>query len=169
MATNMTPNRPYLIRAFYDWIVDNDLTPYLLVDAMVDGVQVPSQFVKDGQIVLNIAPHAVAGLDVGLDAISFSARFGGVAYQVYIPCWAVQAIYARENGAGTMFSDEEYSTAPAEPAPKPGLAVVEEERNADTADLADSADSAEPEAAEVETPTEPAPRPRGRPTLTLVK
>lgn len=168
MTTQMTPNRPYLVRAFFDWIVDNNLTPYLLVNAEASGVQVPSQYVKDGQIVLNIAPQAVGGLDMGLDAIRFSARFGGVAHQIYIPLWAVQAIYARENGAGTMFSDEEYETAPAPQSPvaelRPTLAEVSET----------------PEKPEQEEPVadEPAPVPptppagnsaRKRPHLTLVK
>jgi len=103
----MTPNRPYLLRAFYEWIVDNNLTPYLVVDATMTGVKVPTQHVQNGQIVLNINPSAVGNLLLGNDAVTFSARFGGSPFALYIPQRAVLAIYARENGAGTMFTPEE--------------------------------------------------------------
>jgi len=103
----MTPNRPYLLRAFYEWIVDNNLTPYLVVDATMAGVKVPTQHVQNGQIVLNINPSAVGNLLLGNDAVTFSARFGGSPFALYIPQRAVLAIYARENGAGTMFTPEE--------------------------------------------------------------
>ena len=103
----MTPNRPYLLRAFYDWIVDNNCTPYLVVDATVQGVKVPAQFVQNGQIVLNTAPTAVGNLQLGNDAVTFNARFGGQPFALYIPLNAVLAIYARENGAGTVFTLEE--------------------------------------------------------------
>lgn len=103
----MTANRPYLLRAFYDWIVDNNCTPYLVVDATVQGVKVPMQFVQNGQIVLNTAPTAVGNLQLGNDAVTFSARFGGQPFALYIPLSAVLAIYARENGAGTVFTLEE--------------------------------------------------------------
>ncbi len=103
----MTPNRPYLLRAFYEWIVDNNCTPYLVVDATVAGVKVPAQHVKDGQIVLNISPGAVGNLQLGNDAVTFNARFGGNPFALYVPQRAVLAIYARENGAGTMFTPEE--------------------------------------------------------------
>lgn len=104
---SMTPNRPYLLRAFYEWIVDNNLTPYLVVDATMVGVKVPTQHVQNGQIVLNINPSAVGNLQLGNDAVTFSARFGGSPFALYIPQRAVLAIYARENGAGTMFTPEE--------------------------------------------------------------
>lgn len=103
----MTPNRPYLLRAFYEWIVDNNLTPYLVVDATVPGVKVPLQHVQNGQIVLNINPSAVGNLLLGNDAVTFNARFGGSPFALYIPQRSVLAIYARENGAGTMFKPEE--------------------------------------------------------------
>src|SRR5574337_415365 len=103
----MTSTRPYLIRAFYDWIVDNHLTPYILVDAEMEGVQVPQEFVKDGHIVLNISPMACQGLHIQNDRILFSARFSGVALQVCVPPKAVQAIYARENGRGMIFNDKD--------------------------------------------------------------
>lgn len=108
----MTPNRPYLLRAFYEWLVDNELTPHLVVDAELPQVKVPRQFVQDGQIVLSIAPQAVVGLTMDNDAVSFSARFAGVPQQVYLPIWAISAIYAKENGAGTVFQDEaEYTSS----------------------------------------------------------
>ena len=103
----MTPNRPYLLRAFYEWIVDNNCTPYLVVDATLPGVKVPLQHVKDGQIVLNISPGAVGNLLLGNDAVTFNARFSGNPFALYIPQRSVLAIYARENGAGTMFTPEE--------------------------------------------------------------
>ena len=82
MLGSMTSSRPYMIRAIYEWVVDNDCTPYILVNAMQEGVQVPQQFVQDGQIVLNISPTAVVGLDVGNDELGFRGRFGGVAQDV---------------------------------------------------------------------------------------
>lgn len=103
----MTPNRPYLLRAFYEWIVDNNGTPYLVVDATASDVKVPTQFVQNGQIVLNTAPSAVGNLQLGNDAVTFNARFGGKPFALYIPVTAVLAIYARENGAGTVFTLEE--------------------------------------------------------------
>lgn len=103
----MTANRPYLLRAFYEWIVDNNCTPYLVVDATVSAVKVPIQFVQNGQIVLNTAPSAVGNLQLGNDAVTFNARFGGQPFALYIPVNAVLAIYARENGAGTVFTLEE--------------------------------------------------------------
>ncbi len=98
--------RPYLIRAIYDWAVDNGLTPHVLVDANVPGVQVPSSYVRDGKIALNIHPRAVEGLQVGQDSIMFSARFGGLSFEVTVPVEAVLAIYARENGRGFFFQKE---------------------------------------------------------------
>ena len=105
----MTPNRPYLLNAFYHWILDNELTPYIVVHADLSGVQVPAQVVTDGQVVLNIAPSAVQSFLMNGDSVSFSARFGGVPYEIYIPIYAISAIYAKENGAGTMFPEDEYA------------------------------------------------------------
>jgi stringent starvation protein B len=102
----MTSNQPYLLRAFYDWIVDNDLTPYIVVNATMPGVQVPEQFVKDGQIVLNISPSACVHFELDVQSLSFQARFGGQPHRIYMPTPAVLAIYARENGAGTVFTQE---------------------------------------------------------------
>jgi len=105
--TSMSSNRPYLLRAIYDWISDNDLTPYVLVDAGMNGVRVPPQVIKNGQVVLNLAMRAVANLDLGNEWISFSARFSGVSQTINIPVQAVLALYAQENGQGMMFPAEE--------------------------------------------------------------
>jgi len=115
----MTPSRPYIMRALYEWIVDNDCTPYVLVDAAVTDVMVPQQFVKDGQIVLNISPGAVMDLNIGNDAMAFNGRFGGVATDIYVPISAVVGIYARENGQGMVFEPEESTPPPEEPPPDP--------------------------------------------------
>jgi stringent starvation protein B len=115
----MTPSRPYIMRALYEWIVDNDCTPYVLVDAAVSDVMVPQQFVKDGQIVLNISPGAVMDLNIGNDAMAFNGRFGGVATDIYVPIAAVVGIYARENGQGMVFEPEESTPPPEEPPPDP--------------------------------------------------
>jgi len=102
---NMTSSRPYLLRAMYDWIVDNGMTPHILVNTGVAGVQVPPAQVKDGKIVLNLSPGAIRGLDLGKTHISFSARFGGVPFTVNAPVDSVLAIYARENGKGMLFPE----------------------------------------------------------------
>lgn len=105
-VSEMTPKRPYLLRALYDWIVDNQLTPHLVVDATIVGTKVPQQFVKDGQITLNISPSAVVGLQLLDDAIRFNARFSGQPMEVIVPMTAALALFARENGAGAMFEAE---------------------------------------------------------------
>jgi stringent starvation protein B len=102
----MSSNKPYLVGAFYDWISDNDLTPYIVVDVSVYGVLVPMSYVNDGQIVLNIAASAVGSIALGADAIEFSARFGGKLEHMTVPYGAVAAIYAKENGAGTSLPIE---------------------------------------------------------------
>ncbi len=104
-----SPTRPYMTRAIYEWICDNQLTPYLLVDATTAGTMVPTEYVKEGQIVLNTAPHAVHAFHISNDAISFSARFGGASRQLYIPMPALLGIYARENGEGLFFDPNEYA------------------------------------------------------------
>jgi stringent starvation protein B len=131
----MTPSRPYIMRALYEWIVDNDCTPYMLVDAAITDVMVPTQFVKDGQIVLNISPGAVVELNIGNDAVIFNGRFGGVATDIYVPVAAVIGIYARENGQGMVFDAEDAiddsgtppdddPPAPTRPEGRPSLKVV---------------------------------------------
>ncbi|MDV5353917.1 ClpXP protease specificity-enhancing factor [Kosakonia sp. SMBL-WEM22] len=104
--SQLSPRRPYLLRAFYEWLLDNQLTPHLVVDVTLPGVRVPMEYARDGQIVLNIAPRAVGNLELGNDEVRFNARFGGVPRQVEVPMAAVLAVYARENGAGTMFEPE---------------------------------------------------------------
>ncbi len=111
----MTPRRPYLVRAIYQWVLDNGFTPHVLVNAGIEGVQVPPEYVRDGQIVLNLAPSAVKDLYIGDDRVELSARFGGVARPVTFPMAAVLALYARENGQGMVFPDE----GPAEEPPPP--------------------------------------------------
>lgn len=103
----MTPNRPYLIRALYEWLADNNQTPYLLVNAEYDDVQVPFDYVEDGRIVLNISMTAVRDLQLDNAAITFNARFGGRPMQVYVPPAAVLGIYSRENGQGMLFPEED--------------------------------------------------------------
>ena len=102
----MTSSRSYLIRALYDWILENNCTPYVLVDAEREGVDVPRQFVKDGQIVLNVSPSAVVDLRINNDDLTFNARFSGVATDVYVPIHAALGIYARENGQGMLFEND---------------------------------------------------------------
>ncbi|MBN9230193.1 MAG: ClpXP protease specificity-enhancing factor [Legionella sp.] len=116
---NMTSNKPYLIRAAYDWIVDNELTPYLLVNAAYYGVEVPKAYVDDNQrIVLNISPAATRGLILENDRIEFAARFAGETEHLIVPPGAVLEIYAKENGRGIAFEYEESPQPPPEPAPK---------------------------------------------------
>ena len=102
----MTSSRPYLIRALHEWVLDNGMTPHILVDAESEGVQVPHQFIENGKIVLNISPASVINLELGNDYISFNARFSGQPMDVFLPVSAVIALYARENGQGMVFADE---------------------------------------------------------------
>lgn len=103
----MISSRPYLIRAIYDWIVDSGLTPYMLVSAQVADVTVPTQYIQDGKIILNVSPSAVRGLELTNEWVMFSARFSGVSMEVSLPPQAVLAIYAKENGRGMVFSEED--------------------------------------------------------------
>lgn len=112
---DMSSSRPYLVRALYEWILDNQCTPYLLVNAEYPDAAVPAAFVEDGQIVLNLSPSAVRELHMDNELISFDGRFGGVAQQVWIPIGAIMAIYARENGQGMVFELEPSAPLPAEP------------------------------------------------------
>jgi len=105
-SVKMSSNKSYLVRAYYDWISDNDLTPYIVVDVNVYGVLVPMAYVAEGQIVLNIAASAVGTIALGNSAIEFSARFGGKLEHITVPYGAVAAIYAKENGVGTSLPIE---------------------------------------------------------------
>ncbi|MGV8926784.1 MAG: ClpXP protease specificity-enhancing factor [Ewingella sp.] len=165
---DMSPRRPYLLRAFYEWLLDNQLTPHLVVDVAMPGVMVPMEFARDGQIVLNVAPRAVGNLELGNDDVRFNARFGGVSRNVFVPIAAVLAIYARENGAGTMFEPEAaYESEGAfeghndddnnnkDPSSAPTMSVID----GDLPDVAEESPDYEP----------PTPPRGGRPSLRVVK
>ncbi len=141
----MSSHRPYLLRALVEWINDNGLTPHILVDAGVAGVQVPPASIKDGRVVLNIAERAVVRLSIDHEAVTFSARFSGVSYPVHVPVSAVLAVYARENGQGMALPDD---IVAAEDAPEDDLP---------------SDDDAAP------TPPDDTPPKPGRPHLRVVK
>ena len=126
-VSEMNSSRPYLLRAIYDWIVDNRLTPYLLVNVEMPDVNVPMEYVNNGKIMLNIAPEAVQALDMAGDELSFHARFSGKSTHVSLPMSAALAIYARENGRGMVFNDEDET--PPDPAKEktsraPNLRVI---------------------------------------------
>ncbi|CAN7286689.1 ClpXP protease specificity-enhancing factor [Aquipseudomonas alcaligenes] len=140
----MNSSRPYLVRALYEWIVDNNCTPHLLVNAEFAGVKVPAGYANDGQIVLNVSPSAVRHLRMDNDAVSFEGRFGGVAHNLYIPAAAIMAIYARENGQGMVFDLEP--------------PVVDEDDQGPEDDGPSGGD-----------PSSGSPRPSGRPSLKVVK
>jgi stringent starvation protein B len=110
--SEMTSSRPYLMRGVYDWIVDNNLTPYLLVNAELAGVYVPQEHVSNGKIVLNIAPEAVQNMDMMGEEVSFNARFHGKPMRVHVPLEAALALYARENGRGMVFSEDANTATP---------------------------------------------------------
>ena len=114
-AAAMTSNRPYLLRALYQWINDNDMTPYLLVNAGAEGVQVPRSAIKDGRVVLNMATRAVSQVEIGLREVRFLARFGGVSQSVRVPMAAVIAIYAQESGQGMMLPEDGAALPPEDP------------------------------------------------------
>ena len=156
----MTPRRPYMLRAFYDWLVENDLTPHIVVYAMLPGLRVPQEFIQDGQIILNIAPRAVGQLELGNEAITFHARFGGRPHSVIVPLYAVQAIYARENGAGTMFEPEDAY-----------LSIEEEELTESSlpTGLSVASDSEQAAINEEQDGDEEPPKPPVRPTVRLFK
>jgi stringent starvation protein B len=122
---SMTSSRPYLLRALYEWILENNCTPYIVVNAYAEGVQVPQDYVKDGQIILNISPVAVHGLLMSNEALEFNGRFAGIPTPVYVPSGAIMGIYARENGQGMVFDAEKPTPLPPMP-PKPpsGLSPV---------------------------------------------
>jgi len=148
----MTTRRPYLIRAFNEWIVDNGMTPYLSVDAEYEGVEVPVDYVVDGEIVLNISQGSVRNLELGQEYVLFDARFSGRAYQIVVPVKAVLAIFARENGEGMAFT---YSKK-GEGAGDHTQEMVIQSRSE--------------EAIDDEEPNDPPPKsPAGRPSLKIVK
>lgn len=122
----MTSSRPYLLRAFFEWIVDNDFTPYIVVNAQISGVIVPKEYIEEGRIVLNISPGAVRKLLLANDHVEFNARFAGVPFDVYVPTKSITAIYAKENGRGMVFKDDEDEDEP--PTDKKGSSGDEKEK-----------------------------------------
>lgn len=124
-VSEMTSSRPYLLRAVYEWIADNGLTPQIVVDARQEQVRVPATYVRDGKIVLNVSASAVRGLRIGNEWVEFSARFGGTPFEVAVPTRAVLAIMARENGTGMSFPDSgDGDRPPPTPRSRPNLRVV---------------------------------------------
>ncbi|MBB3143216.1 ClpXP protease specificity-enhancing factor [Halomonas organivorans] len=156
----MQSSRPYIARALYEWLLDNELTPYAVVDAELEGVEVPRQFVQNGQIVLNLGVSAIRDLSMTNEAIAFSARFGGQPMQIMVPIEALIALYARENGVGMVFGHEpvmpgvDVDDEQAPQADAPGLSSVEAE-----------GESTDDESKEEK---EEAPK-KGRPSLRVVK
>ena len=120
----MISSRPYLLRAFYDWIVDNHLTPYLVVNAEWPGVKIPQDYVENGRIVLNIDPEAVRGLKIANKRVTFNAQFGGVPFDIDVPMRAAAAIYAKENGKGMVFKDDEEDEDDDDGAPTPSSSTA---------------------------------------------
>ncbi|MGZ4968676.1 MAG: ClpXP protease specificity-enhancing factor [Methylobacter sp.] len=124
----MTSLKPYLIRSIYEWIIDNNLTPHLLVDAEDTSAILPKEFIEDGKIVLNIRPEAIQGLSLGNEEIEFNARFSGKPMHISTPITAVLAIYAKENGKGMIFDQEDNDgdepPPVKKPAVKPNLRIV---------------------------------------------
>ncbi len=111
----MSSSRPYIVKALYDWIIENECTPYILVNAYGDNVEVPQEHVKDGQIILNISPSAVQNLFIRSEAIDFDGRFAGIPKRVYVPINAVMGIYAKENGQGMIFDPDANVPKPPNP------------------------------------------------------
>ena len=155
-APDATSTRPYLLRAMHEWCTDSGFTPYVAV-FVDETVQVPMEYVKNGEIVLNVGYDATSGMTLGNEFIEFKARFGGVPREIIISINRVMAIYARENGQGMSFPMNTASDAVAVPkksAPvRPSLSAVETPT------------------AKVDTDEEPSPpgAPSGRPTLTRIK
>lgn len=152
MSQDMTSNKPYLVRAFYDWISDNELTPHIVVDINVYGVLVPMSYVNDGQIILNISASAVGTISLGPDAIEFSARFGGKLEHLVVPYGAIAAIYAKENGAGTSLPIEHVEVEEEQPV-KASLTEVPTSEESDS--KSSSSEEAKPK--------------KGRPGLRVIK
>jgi stringent starvation protein B len=165
----MTSNRPYLLRAVHEWICDNGLTPHIVVDAEKPGVQVPPQAINEGRVVLNLAPRAVSRLEIGNDAITFMARFGGVSHAVSVPVLAVQAIYARENGQGMLLAEDTTSAPPVQPSDAaPDRPVIPSLQAVPTSTQdASVSDGDQDESGDGDKPDKP--RPKGKPTLHVVK
>ena len=169
-----TPTRPYLLRALHDWCTDNGFTPYIAV-FVGPGVQVPMEYVKNNEIVLNVGFEATSSLQLGNDFIEFKARFGGMAREIRVPVDHVVAIYARENGQGMAFpvptEGGARGEAPSDVAPMRGLRLASSESDAEVPAVAGPTPSlaaAPPQDAPPE-PTGPSATPGGRPALKRIK
>ena len=161
MPTSMTSNKSYLVKAFYDWISDNQLTPYIVVDVSVAGVVVPMSYVNDGQIVLNVSGSAVGSIALNTDAIEFSARFGGKLEHLYVPYGAIAAIYSKENGAGTSL--------PIEHPPVPEESNIAAVRSADKPVLTGVASLEAVESEPQALTDKPVSSTKGKPSLKVIK
>ena len=151
----MRPQRPYLLKALYQWILDNDETPYVLVRASVEGVSVPQEHVENDQIVLNLSPNAVRDLVMEDEYVMCASRFGGRAFELVLPMASILAIYCRDSGEGMVFPEE---SAFAEKGPAISVADTEPQQP-------------QPEAAEAEADSEGKEKPggkKGKPGLRLV-
>lgn len=115
----MKPQRPYLLRALYEWVVDSDDVPHVLVDATADGVVVPTEHVEDGKIVLNLGPNAVRDLALEDDYVMCNSRFGGRPFEIYLPMASIRAIYGRDSRQGMVFPDETVPEDDGAPTPGP--------------------------------------------------
>src|SRR5690349_3196063 len=122
--TPVRSRRPYLLRAMHEWISDSNQTPHIVVDASMEGVEVPRQYVQGGKIILNVSSNATSMLSLGNEIVRFRARFGAATYDVSVPIAAVLGIYARETGQGMIFSESDTPSPPpappSEPAPPSG-------------------------------------------------
>lgn len=104
----LSPTRPYMVRAIFEWLEDNNLTPYIMVDTTQPNVSVPPEYIQDGRIVLNIASRATGNLKIDNDYVHFNARFGGVSREIWVPMSALMGIYAKEISQGMFFDASEY-------------------------------------------------------------
>lgn len=160
--------RPYLLRAIYQWALDNALTPQVLVDATWQGVRVPQGSAADGRIVLTIHPNAVRDLEMGDEYLSFSTRFGGRPHQVVLPISAVLAIYSRENGRGLFFHAEQDAPGAQSP-PAPGKPAQSPPKLSPLEKPSPAAKSTQPPSPSTPSPDKPPPKKPGAPHLKLVK
>ncbi|VAY02506.1 Stringent starvation protein B [Arsenophonus endosymbiont of Aleurodicus dispersus] len=156
----MSPRRPYLLRAYYEWLLDNKMTPHLVVDINILGVNVPIEYEHKGQIILNITPSAIGNLEMTNEIVSFSARFGGVSRYVEVPMSAIIAIYGRENGAGMMFEPEQKYDNSAGNSKSDNLVLVSDTKLSNKEQKITSISSSD---------DEPPMPPKGRPTLRVIK
>jgi stringent starvation protein B len=117
--TPVRSRRPYLLRAMHEWISDSNQTPHIVVDASIEGVEVPRQYVQGGKIILNVSSNATSMLSLGNEVVRFRARFGAATYDVSVPIVAVLGIYARETGQGMIFSEADTSPQPPAPPSEP--------------------------------------------------